>query len=300
MKGYYTIGRLQETAEKTTEGKKQVENMSPSAKKAYNDGLLHIVPPTLPGSDFVGISLAELQENNYVESRIPKDKPQRTYKKDELVQVFVGPPLGEFGMEKVLPKLIVNIDYKRTKFLILQFGSRADADSFFAETAAVFQERLKKALRFESISGIDYCKVMLADLVALPKHFEYRMWWHDRYHPVVCSVYDIEDKREYRRGHLLFDIFLYYINRISTSEASQLGSLAEEKVETEGSVEATIEEGKVQYVSALDKYAVCVVCNKEFEKGFMIRCERCGNLVCPNCVKTVGIIRKSRICSKCT
>lgn len=249
-----TIGRLQEIAARTTEGTKQVQKMSTSAKRAYDDCLLHVVPVELAGTTFTGISFSELQQGNYVESGLDKDRPQKTYAKADVVGLFTDPPLREVGMQKVQPQLIVNVNYTKTKFMIMQFGSCDEAKDYLEATSVglksflmdtlvnISPEKVAKTLG-ESInetkSHLDLSLQKFIEQEAfivepipsgeaifaclpLLNIYEYRMWWRVHHQPNVFSVYDTEQKEAHRRGRMLLDVFRYYSPRISTTERNKL------------------------------------------------------------------------------
>lgn len=45
---------------------------------------------------------------------------------------------------------------------------------------------------------------------------------------------------------------------------------------------------------------ICPICNRHYGRKHAVKCDKCNILVCPDCVVTSGLIRKTRLCKKCT
>jgi uncharacterized Zn finger protein (UPF0148 family) len=43
----------------------------------------------------------------------------------------------------------------------------------------------------------------------------------------------------------------------------------------------------------------CPICHKQYGRNHAIACDRCGTPVCPNCLVTTGLLRKTRTCKNC-
>jgi len=234
-----TIGYLIDQAQKTSKESFNVESMSPSAKNAYKSGLLHLIPYTLPGSAFVGISFAEENwRGQIVESRLDKNKPFKTYEKKELVEIFWTH--GEYGFKRAFPYFWVNADFERTKYVIMKFRNAEEIKKFAYSTVLtvrnylletiknyevkqlaeflkvdvqelninkakqLWEDYCEKFVRLENINGVKVLKVIYPRVKG--SKFEYRMYWP--YNALQFSVFDIEDKEEFYRGLFLLGAFL--------------------------------------------------------------------------------------------
>jgi hypothetical protein len=45
---------------------------------------------------------------------------------------------------------------------------------------------------------------------------------------------------------------------------------------------------------------ICPICHHEYSSKHSVACDKCGRNVCPNCINTLGFIKKTRICRDCS
>lgn len=228
------------------------DTFSPQATKAYEKGLLHIMPLSMDekANSPAPLAFAEADPSGgYLESSMLKDSPQTLVSKDDFIRKWF--PIEDFLSwchlepedRPSIPKFCVLSSFQHTTYRVCELDNKEEASEFIETTAKGIKNALGRIasedpLRTASLAQLSEFQVVKGVRVLVFKQpdlainlFGYNMWWHhdnlifavasgekapnlNRERIQLILPRNIEEVSEYQRGLFLLNVCLSNLNRL--------------------------------------------------------------------------------------